>query len=307
MKRLAMCFGLAGCIAAFFHLGCAGGEAPGPGSVTIDTIDGVVHVANRGNGQWTRETAWGVRELLRLGGRTEPEEQLFTNQLLAADIGPDGNVYVLDHFAASLSVFTEDGQLVRTVGRRGRGPSELGTPTGFTWSGDGHLWVSDPSDRKYVVFDTSGPFVRNHPRATHVTPRRMPPLVHVEGLGIVDEGAGDGNLVFLRTTVDGGIHDTLAVVGREGGPSEALRDAALPPPGPEFTQVGRHYVSRMRWAVDPSGGIWTGSPEELRFVKRDWNGDTLMVVTADHRQAHLTSEDESLIAEAMRQSGLERS
>jgi hypothetical protein len=62
----------------------------------------------------------------------------------------------------------------------------------------------------------------------------------------------------------------------------------------------------MKWALDPSGAIWTGEPEELRFVKRGWDGDTLLVVTADHRDASLTPADERLISTAMRQGGLDR-
>jgi hypothetical protein len=301
MKVSRMTYGL---VATLLLGACDTPGASIQGSASVDTIDGVVHVRNSGEGLWTSEERWRVTESLRLGSATEPETELFTNQLLATDIGPDGNIYVLDHFAGRVSVFSPEGGFLRTVGRRGRGPTELGMPSGFTWDRGGRLWVVDPSDRKYVVYDSIGAVVDRLPRATHVTPRRITPLVAVGGHGVVDEAAGDGDLILLRTTLDGARHDTLAVLHRRGGPSDALVRAAVPPPGPEFAKVARHYVPRMKWAVDPEGGVWTGLPDELRFVKLDWSGDTLMVVTADHRASALTSADERLIAEAARQSGL---
>jgi hypothetical protein len=300
---------LVGCLAGGVLGGCADVDVPSQAIVTTDTIDGVVHVANHGSGAWTPETAWRVREVFRLGGRAEPTEQLFTSQLLGTAISPRGEVYVLDHLAGSVSVFGASGRLIRTVGRRGRGPSDLATPTGFTWSDDGHLWVSDPGNRKYVVFDSTGAMVGTHPRSVQGYPRRQYPLVHDPAFGIIDEAAWTGSLVLLRTTVNGELHDTLMIVDRTGGPSQAVMDAARTlagRPRSAFDRVGRHYVSRMKWAIDPSGTIWTGSPHELRFIKRDWNGDTLLVVTADHRDAALTPEDEELISIAMRQGDLNR-
>lgn len=299
--------GLLGCLIASVLLACDRDQLANEGTVTVDTINGIVHVGNHGPGAWTRQSAWRAREVFRLGGSTEPVEQLFTSQLLGTAVGPHGNVYVLDHLAGTLHVFSPDGQQIRTIGRRGRGPSELAAATGFTWSDDGHIWVSDPGNRKYVVFDTVGQFVRTHERSTRVYPRRQYPLLYVEGLGVIDEALVEGDLVLLRTTLDGEIHDTLIVIERDGGASQALTEASYRRPGPEFLHVSRYYVSRMSWAVDPAGAIWTGSPEELRFVKRDWKGDTLMVVTADHRESQLTPEDEGLISEAIRRSNLDRS
>lgn len=303
---------LIGCLAVLLF-GCdlradrARASDPSPGTVSTDTISGVVHVTNRGAGQWTARTAWRTREIFRFGGRDEPVHQLFSSQLLGTAIGPDGNVYVLDHLAATISAFDTAGRLVRTIGQRGRGPSDLATPTGFTWCDDGLMWVSDPENLKYAVFDSIGEFVRTSRRSIFAYPRRQYPLVCVPGTGVIDEAATGEKLLLLRTTADGEVHDTLMAVDRPGPFSPEVRDVAVTRPGPEFTRVATDYTRRLRWAVDPSGGIWLGSPEELRFVKLDWSADTLLVVTADHRESKLTPADERLISAALRQSGLDRS
>src|SRR5690554_6914783 len=42
--------------------GCADDSARIPGSVMVDTLDGVMRVTNTGPGLWTDASAWGVQE-----------------------------------------------------------------------------------------------------------------------------------------------------------------------------------------------------------------------------------------------------
>lgn len=91
MFRMIGAYAVSLLVACDMHSGRRLEEAE-PGSVTIDAINGVVHVSNHGMGEWTPQTAWRAREIFRLGGREEPVEQLFTNQLLGAQIGPQGHV-----------------------------------------------------------------------------------------------------------------------------------------------------------------------------------------------------------------------
>lgn len=83
-------------VAAF---GC--GDRPGSAESRVpeprvDTIDGVRHVWNPSAGAWSEGEAWRVEELLRLGARQSPREELFSGPLLTAATGPDGAIYVLD-------------------------------------------------------------------------------------------------------------------------------------------------------------------------------------------------------------------
>lgn len=285
----------------------AAAQAASRGSVEVDTIAGVVHVANHGGGAWTPATAWRAREVLRLGGPTAPVEQAFLSQLLGTSLGPDGRVYVLDFVGRTIHVFSPGGRPIRTLGGPGQGPSELSAPVASGWSREGELWVADWEGLKYVVFDTAGGLVRTFRRPWGPVARRQFPLMDVDGVGIVDQATEDGTLVLLRVAPDGGRRDTLGVVPFEGGPSRAVSDAFTVHRSPELERVVRDYVPRMRWAIDPSGGIWTASTDELRFIKRDWDGDTLMVVTADHRASRLTGEDERLISRALGPARLDRS
>lgn len=273
----------------------------------VDSAGATIVTTNSGDGLWTEETRWELREFLRLGNPVEPVEELFSGPTVSPSIGPDGNIYVLDRQAARLSIFTPDGTFVRTFGRRGRGPSDLLGPGGLTWAPDGAIWIADAPNRKYAVFEPDGSFRETYPRAIRATARIQWPMVYLDSVGIIDEAAANGQLVLLRTTPDGQIHDTAALVDRTGGASEETMSAFARRPGPEFTTVGRYFAGHMKWALDPAGAVWVAPPDSLRFYKLSLEGDTLVSASATHRSNALTRQDERLIGEALGQSGLDRS
>lgn len=287
--------------------GCSADPAPQTGSAVIDTVGSVIHTRNTGAGLWSEETRWNVVELTRIGAREEPKEELFASGLIATAMGPDGNIYVLDYQAALLSVFDQEGHFVRTIGRRGRGPSEFVAPTGMTWDGLGRIWVVDAGAPKYVVFDPEGGFVRTHPRLTQVVARRLHQMYYSPEQGIVDEASEDGALLYLQIDTAGVETRPLARVERTGGATDAVINGPRPRAGGAFQRLARNYVSRMKWAVAPDGTIWTADSEELLLVQRALlSGDTLRVVSTDHRRPTFTLADESLILDAQVESGLSR-
>ena len=289
--------------------GCVDDGARIPGSARVDTLDGIVQVTNTGPGIWTDDSAWSVQEEFRIGGSHPPPSHLFTSGVLAPAVGPDGNIHVLEHLTATIAVFSPAGEPLHNVGTRGRGPSELAMPTGWTWDDRGNIWVADPGNRKYAVFDPSGEFLASHPRPYTAAPRRIQAMAWIPGMGIVDEASESGKVVILRLDPDGsGPPEVLMRLPIAGGASQAVMDATIRRPGEEFTLVGRHYVPRMKWAIDPgTSTLWVGMTDEARFIQLNLRGDTLRVVTAPHLDGEgLTAADEAMITVAMRQSGLSR-
>ena len=74
---------------------------------------------------------------------------------LAAD--DEGNVYVLDERADELRVFSPEGEYLRTIGRRGRGPGEFSRPNDVEIF-DGIITVLNPGGRS-ASFSMSGELV----------------------------------------------------------------------------------------------------------------------------------------------------
>jgi hypothetical protein len=74
---------------------------------------------------------------LRVG---DVDGDLLFGRISEVEVGPDGNVYVLDRGEAGVRVFTPEGEPLRSIGRRGEGPGEFRiTPRIVEWRDDALL------------------------------------------------------------------------------------------------------------------------------------------------------------------------
>lgn len=72
------------------------------------------------------------------------------------DIGPDGNVYVIDSGNFRVEVFSQDGRFIRKFGSIGRRSGQFGRPKGVGVDRDGNTYVSDASFGNFQIFDPDG-------------------------------------------------------------------------------------------------------------------------------------------------------
>lgn len=115
---------------------------------------GIIIVGNAGI---DRPAPIRLEEEFRLGGDDSRPEQSFY-QVNAAYVGVDaaGNIHVLDPSSHRVVSFNGEGRHLRTVGRRGGGPGEMGMPFGLVVEPDGTVGVVDISKRALVRFGPDG-------------------------------------------------------------------------------------------------------------------------------------------------------
>jgi hypothetical protein len=70
-----------------------------------------------------------------------------------------GRIYVLDHHAREVRVFSPDGEPRQIVGRRGGGPGEFQEPSSVTVTADGLLIVTDRAHRRLTLYEISDSLV----------------------------------------------------------------------------------------------------------------------------------------------------
>ena len=142
------------------HGTAAGGHFNQPWGISVGP-DGNVYVADTWNhriqvftpdGQFIR--AWG--QIGQLDTAVSPTD--FWGPRAVA-VGADGLVYVADTGNKRIRVFTEDGELVRSIGSSGSAAGQLNEPVGLAIHSDGRVFVADTWNRRIQVFNQFGQYL----------------------------------------------------------------------------------------------------------------------------------------------------
>lgn len=262
---------------------CGGDRAGAEAAVRIDTLaDGSVHVMN----PETRGEVWQLRELWRLGALESEGPDQF-GRITALEADGAGRVYVLDGHANDIRVFDADGRHLRSFGRAGGGPGELRQPSGLSLSPDGNLWVANPGNVRYEVFDTAGAFVTSHRQLTQMMSFPWRGLVdrsgrvYDSGFGVVLRADGDGEPDTLRLPE----YDAPQFVHSTGTGSMSY---SIP------------YSAQLHWALDPDGRLWTGVSDAYRIALRDDGGKVVRTVEKPYTAVPVTASEREGVRERLR-------
>jgi DNA-binding beta-propeller fold protein YncE len=137
-----------------------------------------------------------------------------------------GRLYVADTGAHDIKVFSDGGDLLAVIGRRGSGPGEFNFPTHLAYA-DGALYVTDTLNHRVQVFDAETHVPR---RALGTLGLRVGELVRPKGVGV----DGEGNVYVVES-----YHDSLLVFNAQG--------EFLLPIGGTGTATGRFYLPAGVW------------------------------------------------------------
>jgi len=76
--------------------------------------------------------------------------------LYSFDVDDAGNIYLLDIFAAFVTVYDKDGKITGKFGKKGQGPGEFGNPICLALSKNNRIHVLDRSRKTVQIFDLNG-------------------------------------------------------------------------------------------------------------------------------------------------------
>lgn len=97
-------------------------------------------------------------EELRIGEQESRPEYIFAGVSSLAVDG-DQNIYVANNKESQIKVFNPDGSYLRTIGRPGQGPGEIGRLSEIFISESDDLVVVDPRRRQVHTFSTDGDYL----------------------------------------------------------------------------------------------------------------------------------------------------
>ena len=135
-------------VKCFGQQGAGNGQLQSPYNVAIST-EGLLYVAND-NGVDVMTTDGAYVKRIGSGTLKRPCDVTVYN----------GEVFVADTGNNRVAVFSQDGQLVRTIGSQGSGPGEFSGPRGVAISPDGELYVSDQRNGRIQVLTLQGVYIR---------------------------------------------------------------------------------------------------------------------------------------------------
>lgn len=261
-------------------------------SIQVDTLaSGAIQVTSPMEGQWQEGEAWVLEEELRIGTTSEEGPELFGQiQGLVADA--EGTIFVLDSQARELRIFDADGEHLRTVGRQGGGPGEFANPVGLAIHPDNEsLWVVDPGNGRYSVFDRDGEFRTSHPRQIAYFALPWPGGFDHDGhLHDVVPGG------LVRLDDQGVATDTLRLPEDETPRIQVTSDE-----GSRLMSLVPPFGTRMQWHFDPRGLLWTAVTDGFHFSARDFDGQVRRVVRRPHDPVPVGRAEGDSVARAMRE------
>jgi len=190
------------------------------------------------------------------------------SDVIALEVGAEGQIYVLDYLEQALHAFDEAGAHLWTAGGRGQGPGEFDGAAGLAIDPDERVWVWDPRYQRFSVYDSDGTLVQTHPRRVRGTLHPWPGGFTAAG-SLVDWavehfGSNPRRTRFfpVATTFPGG--DTTWLP-----PIEYRRQVSA------NGRTGVPFAPGVVVSMDGDRGLLFAHTETYRILVRSLAGDTL--------------------------------
>jgi hypothetical protein len=220
-----------------------------------------------------------LKEDLIVGGSKAQGEAAFST-VQGIEVDQDGNIYVGDFRQACVKVFDKAGAYLRTIGRRGQGPGEMGAVLSFSVNPNNQeLIVNDA--HKLIFFDLQGRFKRNLillGMATHASLDRQ------------------GNVFAWISD----IRERRSIL-RLFSPdmTKILSDIVVDPDLPDRNM----YSPRACWILDPQGRLIFGYAKTYEISFYDEHLKVIKKIVREYEPIKVTEEDKKIYLKRMNPPG----
>ncbi|HSH46590.1 MAG TPA: hypothetical protein VK966_12170 [Longimicrobiales bacterium] len=262
-------------------------EPDGPADVgvttTVDTVDGVVRVRNAGAAPEV-----SLRPVLAIGetggvDAVSPEEFGRVRGVLADG---DGRLFIGDGHAREIRVFGPDGAYLRTLGREGGGPGEVGGLHGLAWAAPDTMAVLDYGNGRVMLLDTRGEQVGQWPWGAITGSRRFLYDTGAREFYTFFFGAGERNARVWVRYVNGEPVDTLEEPSLDGAAAGTVTCF-----GDGIGFYHNPLRERLLTTPGPGGATVTALSSTYRIAFTGEAGDTLRTVSRDVPRVPVTDAD----------------
>ncbi len=196
---------------------------------------------------------WKTREMWRIGTDEENEDYLF-GVLNDLEVDEDGNVYLLDMQLAEITVFSPDGEYIRSFGGEGEGPGEFQEPRNLLFTPSGKLCVVQPVAHRCSLLTKEGEYLGEMP---------LPEPLGATSWMLVNPRTAAGGIYWQSFETQFGKDEMLQT-------DRLIRTNEVGDEICEYSRVRRHIdfanltvreweTNPIRWNVDPNGRVHVNS------------------------------------------------
>ncbi len=271
----------------------------GIGAVAAEEIlvDGVIHVRNAETPSEGTATIQ-LQEEWRAGG--EDEEHIF-GVITDVQVDDAGNLFLLDMQLSQVSVYTPDGEFLRTLSRKGEGPGEVRRPSVMLFLPDGNLGIVQTFPGKIIKVGLDG-----IPTGSFSPGRSDPTQGGFNSLN--DMQHRNGHLVLCGTSMDmspGGVQRIHYLASCEEDGKELVRYLEEPDEADllngSWVEEDQYYVERGRWALGPDGRVFHASQRNSYTIDvYNPDGDLELVIERKYAPYNRTVEDKERFSQGKR-------
>jgi len=263
-------FYLSICILSFVFLFNSCGQQKSEWKGSIKYENGVTVVKNPKRPLYDEDVV-GIKEVLSIG-KTEGEEEYMFSQVRDIAVDDAGNIYVLDIKEANVKKFSKDGKYIKSIGKKGQGPGEIGMPAFITISKQNEIVVEDPLSRRFAFFSFDGDFIKNLSFA------KMS-LVQIE----CDK---EGNIIGGTVDVEKQVYEV-----RKVSPEIDFICSYGSSPFSRNPQIYNPFKPVLRWAVLSDDTVICGNAEEYVLEVYNPNGEIIKKILKDYDPVKITEEE----------------
>jgi len=237
----------------------------------IDEDNGIIIVKNPKKPMYG-EDVFSLEEELSIGEAEGGEEYMFS-QIRGIAVDDEERIYVADRKESHIKVFDKTGKYLRTVGRKGQGPGEIGGPRSVSITSENEIMVPDLFIRRLAFFTLEGEFIKNISTATM-------------------------NLMTTKIDSKGNIIAIDAVREEENSRYELKKfDSDLnylyslgSSPLPDSSRFNP-FMAVLRWDLARNDQIVCGYPKTYEIKIFDTDGNIVRKILKDHDPIEITKED----------------
>jgi hypothetical protein len=265
-----------------FLAGCSGEAGHGP-ITQYDTLASGAVIATSGTvGAWASglEDEWIPELVTRIGGSASQEDPYLFSSVRGVVVGSGNQIYVLEAQSCEVRVFDLQGRHIRSMGGCGQGPGELLRPMGMVISPRGELWIADPGNGRFQLFDTTGVAGSTYPMAGGVSAAAVVGGFDSDGFFRRPMRTPEGFHLHRIDPTTGTSLDSLPLP-----PDETDRFILRRMEGGQITGIGIYSIP---FALDRQWGFWNnilwtadGDSFEMVGLSMSQGMDTTLVVRRD--------------------------